>query len=56
MAEKIPGHVFSGKSERNVFRNIAIINMFSSLLPTGNLEFKVSWLFLVNRDVYNVND
>lgn len=39
------------ESERYVSRNTTITNMLASLLPTGNLEIRVSWLFLVNRDV-----
>lgn len=39
------------ESEINVSRNMAITNMLASLLPTGNLEIRVSWLFLVDRDI-----
>lgn len=38
------------ESERSVARNVVITNMLASLLPTGNLEIRVSWLFQVNRD------
>lgn len=39
------------ETERNVPRNMAITNMFASLLPKGNLEVRISWLFLINKDV-----
>lgn len=39
------------ESERNVPRNTAITNMLASLLPKSNLEVRVSWLFLLNKDV-----
>lgn len=38
------------ESERSVARNVVITNMLASLLPTGNLAVRVSWLFQVNRD------
>lgn len=38
-------------SERNVSRNMAITNMFASLLLKGNLEVRVSWLFLLNKEI-----
>lgn len=38
------------ESETSVARNVVIANMLASLLPTGNLEIRASWLFQVNRD------